>query len=86
MHRSPFGRTTALLQLVCFVHCPVALPFTVLLSMVMLLVVGTAGAQEERRLFAGAVLGSSTLSADGRSVTTASDAMLSLYKPENDLA
>jgi hypothetical protein len=47
---------------------------------------GSAGAQDERRVFAGALVGVSTLSADGRSVTMASDAMLSLYKPENGLA
>jgi outer membrane protein W len=45
-----------------------------------------AAAQENPRVFAGALFGVSTLSADGRSVTTASDARLSLYKPENGLA
>jgi hypothetical protein len=40
-------------------------------------------AAQEPRLFAGGLFGVSTLSADGRSVTTASDAALSLYKPEN---
>ena len=40
-------------------------------------------AAQDTRVFAGALLGVSTLSADGRSVTTASDASLSLYKPEN---
>lgn len=42
-----------------------------------------AFAQEEHRVFAGALVGVSTLSADGRAVTTASDASLSMYKPEN---
>jgi hypothetical protein len=45
-----------------------------------------AAAQEDSRVFAGALFGVSTLSADGRSVTTGSDAALSLYKPENGLA
>jgi hypothetical protein len=45
-----------------------------------------AAAQESPRLFAGGLFGVSTLSADGRSVTSASDAALSLYKPENGLA
>ena len=45
-----------------------------------------AAAQQEPRLFAGGLLGVSTLSADGRSMTTGSDAALSLYKPENGLA
>lgn len=42
-----------------------------------------AFAQEGRRVFAGALVGVSTLSADGRAVTTTSDASLSTYKPEN---
>jgi hypothetical protein len=42
-----------------------------------------ATAQEESRVFAGGLFGVSTLSADGRSVTSDSDAALSLYKPEN---
>jgi hypothetical protein len=45
-----------------------------------------AAAQEEPRLFAGLLLGVSTLSADGRAVTTGSAAALSLYKPENGVA
>jgi hypothetical protein len=45
-----------------------------------------AAAQDDRRVFAGGLLGVSTLSADARSVTTGSDARLSLYKPENGLA
>jgi len=42
-----------------------------------------AAAQENRPIYVGGMFGVSTLSADGRSVTTASDATLSLYKPEN---
>jgi hypothetical protein len=42
-----------------------------------------AAAQERAGLFAGALFGVSTLSADGRSVTSDSDAAVSLYKPEN---
>jgi hypothetical protein len=42
-----------------------------------------AAAQDERRLFAGALVGVSTLSADGRAVTSAPNAAISLYKPEN---
>jgi hypothetical protein len=45
-----------------------------------------AAAQQGRGFFAGGLIGVSTLQADGRSVTTASDAALSLYKPENGLA
>ena len=55
-------------------------------SLLLLCLTTTAAAQDERRLFAGAVFGVSTLSADGRSIVTATDAMLSLYKPENGLA
>jgi hypothetical protein len=43
-------------------------------------------AQEVRRGFAGGIVGVSTLSADGRSVTSAPDATISLYKPENGIA
>jgi hypothetical protein len=43
----------------------------------------SAAGQEDRRIYVGGLFGVSTLSADGRSVTTASGAMLSLYKPEN---
>jgi opacity protein-like surface antigen len=42
-----------------------------------------AFAQEDRRIFVGALIGISTLSADGRAVTTAGSASISLYKPEN---
>jgi hypothetical protein len=45
-----------------------------------------AAAQEPERGFGGALIGVSTLSADGRSVTSSADASLSLYKPENGLA
>lgn len=47
---------------------------------------GPASAQDDPRLYAGGMFGISALSADGRSVTTASDAAVSLYKPENGLA
>lgn len=47
---------------------------------------GPAEAQDQPRRFAGGLFGVSTLSADGRSETTASAAALSLYKPENGLA
>jgi hypothetical protein len=50
---------------------------------VVLLTCSHASAQEERRLFAGALFGVSTLSADGRAVTSSPGAMISLYKPEN---
>lgn len=49
----------------------------------MLLTCRPVAAQEDRRIYAGGMFGVSTLSADGRSVTTAADATLSLYKPEN---
>jgi hypothetical protein len=42
-------------------------------------------AQSDRRLFAGALFGISTLSADGRSIVMAPEAALSMYKPENGL-
>jgi hypothetical protein len=45
-----------------------------------------ASAQDALRLYAGGMFGVSTLSGDGRSATTASDAAVSLYKPENGLA
>lgn len=45
-----------------------------------------AAAQEARRTFVGGLFGVSTLEADGRSVTTTSEAALSLYAPENGLA
>jgi hypothetical protein len=55
-------------------------------SLLVLSVTMPAAAQDQRRLYAGGVFGVSTLSADGRSIVTATDAMLSLYKPENGLA
>jgi hypothetical protein len=56
------------------------------LAMAGLLAARPAIAQDDRRLFAGGLFGVSTLQADGRAVTTASSAALSLYKPENGLA
>ena len=53
---------------------------------VMSLMAGTASAQDERRAYAGALVGVSTLSADGRSQSGASEIAVSLYKPENGLA
>jgi hypothetical protein len=52
----------------------------------MLLWLGTAPqafAQDEGRMYAGALVGVSTLSADARSVTQPGRADVSLYKPEN---
>jgi hypothetical protein len=43
-------------------------------------------AQEDPRLFAGALFGVSTLSADARSLTTASQTAVSLYEPKNGTA
>lgn len=43
-------------------------------------------AQEAHRIYAGALFGVSTLSGDARSVTTASAAEASMYKPENGVA
>jgi hypothetical protein len=54
-----------------------------LLALILSLAGTTAAAQEEPRLFAGALAGVSTLSADARSVTTESTAALSQYAPEN---
>src|SRR5688572_795303 len=45
-----------------------------------------AVAQDESRLFAGALIGVSTLSADARSVTAGPNAALSLYEPRNGWA
>ena len=42
-----------------------------------------AEAQQNRRVFVGAVAGVSTLSADARSAITSDGADVSLYKPEN---
>ncbi len=56
------------------------------LTFAILLMCLPAAAQDDARVFAGALVGVSTLSADGRSVASASGAALSLYKPENGLA
>jgi outer membrane protein W len=45
-----------------------------------------SAAQDSTRIFAGGLAGVSTLSADARSVTTASNTALSLYEPENGSA
>jgi hypothetical protein len=42
-------------------------------------------AQGERRIFAGALFGVSTLSADGHSIVMSPEIALSMYKPENGL-
>lgn len=42
-----------------------------------------AFAQEDQRVFVGGLVGVSTLSADGRAVTTPGNASISMYKPEN---
>jgi outer membrane protein W len=57
-----------------------------LVAVAAVLSAGTVRAQEHERLFAGALVGISTLSADGRSVVAPTGAALSLYKPENGLA
>jgi hypothetical protein len=61
--------------------CGVAAPVLLLVCVTL-----PASAQEGRGLFVGALVGVSTLQADGQSVTSPSDAALSLYKPENGLA
>src|SRR5438105_5519672 len=53
---------------------------------VCVLVCRPAAAQQAARAFAGGLFGVSTLSADGRSVTSGPSAALSLYKPENGMA
>jgi outer membrane protein W len=45
-----------------------------------------AAGQDDGRLFAGALVGVSTLSADARAVTTGSDVAISLYEPRNGVA
>lgn len=52
----------------------------------MLLTSLPVAAQDDPRVFAGGLFGVSTLSADAHSVTSGSDAAMSLYKPENGLA
>ena len=42
-----------------------------------------AFAQADQRVFVGGLVGVSTLSADGRAVTTPGTASISMYKPEN---
>ena len=42
-------------------------------------------AQSERRIFAGALFGVSTLSADGRAIVMSPEIALSMYKPENGI-
>lgn len=54
-----------------------------LLTLAIALISVPASAQDAPRIFAGAVFGVSALSADARSVTTASDAAVSLYDPKN---
>lgn len=53
------------------------------LVFVLALIAAPAAAQDESRLFAGALFGVSALSPDARSVTTGADAAVSLYDPEN---
>jgi opacity protein-like surface antigen len=61
-------------------------PFARRVVMTTLLLAGAASAalaQEQGRVYAGALFGASTLSADARSVTASRDARVSLYKPAN---
>lgn len=53
------------------------------LTLVMALMSVPSAAEDEPRIFAGALFGVSALSADARSVTTSSDAAVSLYDPKN---
>jgi outer membrane protein W len=55
----------------------------VLFASALLLMAVPAAAQDEPRLFAGAMVGVAALSADARSVTTESTAEVSLYDPQN---
>ena len=57
-----------------------------LITVAILMTSAAAAAQDDDRVFAGVLVGVSTLSADGRSVTSPPDAMISLYKPENGAA
>ena len=52
-------------------------------AIMLFLATAVAEAQEDRRVFVGAVAGVSTLSADARSDITTDGADVSLYKPEN---
>lgn len=58
-------------------------PSRVFLGLLVLMIAAPSFAQDDRRVYAGAVFGVATLSADGRSITDAPSAMISLYKPEN---
>jgi opacity protein-like surface antigen len=88
--KSPSHRATC--GLVCFMHGArdgegrLVMKSICCAMWAMLLVADAAQAQDQRRVFAGALFGVSTLSADGRSVTMPPEAMLSLYKPENGVA
>lgn len=64
------------------------MPKTRIAALMLVVVLGAAPAlaQEQRRAYAGALFGVSTLSADARSITSPPDAVLSLYKPENGMA
>lgn len=57
-----------------------------LLAVALSLTPRAAVAQDDSRLFAGALVGVSTLSADARSVTAGPDAALSSYAPKNGWA
>jgi outer membrane protein W len=52
-------------------------------AVAMVLLAAPAAAQDEPRIFAGALYGVSALSADARAVTTGSTAAVSLYDPKN---
>ena len=58
----------------------------VALSVALMLGAPRVSAQETRRIFAGLLVGVSTLSADGRAVISPSEAATSQYKPENGVA
>jgi len=58
----------------------------VALSVALMLGAPRVYAQETRRIFAGLLVGVSTLSADGRAVISPSEAATSQYKPENGVA
>lgn len=58
----------------------------IILGTLLVWITGAAAAEaqnDDRRVFAGAMIGVSTLSADGRAVTSPPTASLSMYKPEN---
>jgi outer membrane protein W len=56
---------------------------TIAVSMVS---VAPVAAQDDGRVYAGALFGASTLSADARAVTAENSASASMYKPENGIA